>query len=91
MREHCCEKRRLEQLDVCKQYSQFYFITIIYVEFLHSYILIPFVTLDRTEAGSSSSNRERIRAIQEELAGFLLDEVIAPTGEYHRHYEFKKS
>jgi hypothetical protein len=34
---------------------------------------------------------ERIRAIQEEVAGFLLDEVIAPIGEYHRHYEFGKS
>jgi hypothetical protein len=27
---------------------------------------------------------KRVRAIQEEVAGFLLDEVIAQTGEYHR-------
>jgi hypothetical protein len=33
---------------------------------------------------------ERVRAIQEEVAGFLLDEVIAPTGEYHWQYEFGK-
>jgi hypothetical protein len=33
---------------------------------------------------------ERVRAIQEEVAGFLLDEVIAPTGEYHRQYDFEK-
>jgi hypothetical protein len=57
IRETCYEKGRvLEQLDVRKQYSQFYFITIIYVEFLHSYILISFFTLDRTDAGLSSSN-----------------------------------
>jgi hypothetical protein len=34
---------------------------------------------------------ESVRAIQEEMAGFLLDEVIAPTGEYHRHYDFGNS
>jgi hypothetical protein len=34
---------------------------------------------------------ERVRTIQEEVAGFLLDEVIAPTGEYHRQYNFGKS
>jgi hypothetical protein len=34
---------------------------------------------------------EHVRAIQEEVAGFLLDEVIAPTGEYHRQYDFGKS
>jgi hypothetical protein len=26
---------------------------------------------------------ERVRAIQEKLAGFLLEEVIAPTKEYY--------
>ena len=26
---------------------------------------------------------ERLRAIQEQLCGFLLDEVIDPKGEYH--------
>jgi hypothetical protein len=31
---------------------------------------------------------ERVRAIREKLAGFLLDEVIAPTVEYHRQYDF---
>jgi hypothetical protein len=31
---------------------------------------------------------ERVRAIQEEVAGFLLEEVIAATGEYHRRYDF---
>jgi len=31
--------------------------------------------------------RERVRAIQEEIAGFLLDHVIAPTGEFfHPHF-----
>jgi hypothetical protein len=34
---------------------------------------------------------ERVRAIQEELAGFLLEEVIAPTREYHRQYNFGES
>jgi hypothetical protein len=34
---------------------------------------------------------KRVQEIQEEEAGFLLDEVIVPTGEYHRHYEFGKS
>jgi hypothetical protein len=32
---------------------------------------------------------ERVRAIQEEVVGFLLDEVIAPTGEYHRQYDLE--
>jgi hypothetical protein len=27
---------------------------------------------------------DRIRAIQEEIAGFLVREVISPTGAYHR-------
>jgi hypothetical protein len=31
---------------------------------------------------------EHVRAIQEEVAGFLLEEVIAPTEEYHRQYDF---
>jgi hypothetical protein len=31
---------------------------------------------------------ERVREIQEKLAGFLLDEVIAPIEEYHRQYDF---
>ena len=31
--------------------------------------------------------RERMRAIEEEIAGFLLDDVIAPTGEFfHTHF-----
>jgi hypothetical protein len=34
---------------------------------------------------------ERVRAIQEEVAGFLLDEVIAPTEEYHPQYDFGNS
>jgi hypothetical protein len=58
--ETCRERGWIEQLDVRKQYSQFYLITFIYVEFLHSYIYIywsPSLHLDRTEAGSSSSNR----------------------------------
>jgi hypothetical protein len=50
------EGQNLEQLDVRKQYLQFYFITIIYVEF-YSYILTSFFILDRTDAGWSSSNR----------------------------------
>jgi hypothetical protein len=28
--------------------------------------------------------KDRVKAIQEELAGFFLEEVIATTGEYHR-------
>jgi hypothetical protein len=56
-RQTCYEKGRiLEQLNVHKQYSQFYFITISYVEF-HSYILTSFFTLDQADAGWSSSNR----------------------------------
>jgi hypothetical protein len=34
---------------------------------------------------------ERVQAIQEEVAGFLLEEVIAPTGEYQRQYNFGQS
>jgi hypothetical protein len=34
---------------------------------------------------------ERIRAIQEEVAGFLLEKVIAATEEYHQQYDFGKS
>jgi hypothetical protein len=30
------------------------------------------------------SSNERIVAIQEELAGFLLDDVISPKGEFHQ-------
>jgi hypothetical protein len=29
---------------------------------------------------------DRIRAIQEELAGFFLNEALAPTGEYYRKF-----
>jgi 2-iminoacetate synthase ThiH len=29
---------------------------------------------------------DRIREIQEEFAGFLFREVIAPTGAYHREF-----
>jgi hypothetical protein len=28
---------------------------------------------------------ERVRAIQEELAGFILDEVVTPGGELYRY------
>ena len=31
--------------------------------------------------------KDTVWAIQEELAGFLLQEVIAKTGEYHRELE----
>ena len=31
--------------------------------------------------------KDRVQAIQEELAGFLLEEVISKTGEYHRELE----
>jgi hypothetical protein len=27
--------------------------------------------------------KDRIRALQEEMAGFLLEQVISPDGEYH--------
>ena len=32
---------------------------------------------------------DRIRAIQEELAGFFLDHVINKAGEYHLEFEIK--
>ena len=32
---------------------------------------------------------DRIRAIQEELAGFFLDEAIARNGEYYREFIYK--
>jgi hypothetical protein len=32
---------------------------------------------------------DRIRAIQEKLAGFLVREVIAPNGEYHLEFVFR--
>jgi hypothetical protein len=41
--------------------------------------------------GSITYTLVSVRAIQEEVAGFLLDEIIAPTGEYHRQYDFGKS
>jgi hypothetical protein len=34
---------------------------------------------------------EHVQAIQEKVAGFLLEEVIAPTGEYYRQYNFGQS
>ena len=50
--------RDLEKLDVRKQYSQIYFITINCVEFhsyiyIYIYILTPFFKLDRTEEGQT--------------------------------------
>ena len=30
--------------------------------------------------------KDRVRTIQEELAGFLLEEAISKTGEYHREF-----
>ena len=50
--------RNLQQLEVRKQYSQFYFITINCVEF-HSYILTPFFKLDPTDAGRSPTKGSR--------------------------------
>ena len=34
---------------------------------------------------------DRMKAIQEELAGFFLDHVINKAGEYHVEVEFKRS
>jgi hypothetical protein len=31
---------------------------------------------------------ERVQATQEEVARSLIKEVVAPTGEYHRQYNF---
>ena len=55
MRQRTYDKGRiLEKLDVRKQYSQIYFITINCVEFhsyIYIYILTPFFKLDRPEEG----------------------------------------
>jgi hypothetical protein len=39
-------------------------------------------------AWDSLLTEDRIRAIQEEFAGFLVREVIAPTGAYHREFVY---
>jgi len=71
------------QFEVRKQYSQFYFITINCVEFhsTHISILISFLKIEKMR--EQLLPNERVRAIQEELAGFLLKEVIDEKGEYH--------
>ena len=68
---------------VRKQYSQFYFITINCVEFhsTHISILISFLKIEKMR--NQLLPKDRLRAIHEELAGFLLEEVISERGEYH--------
>jgi len=72
-------------LEVRKQYSQFYFITINCVEFHSTYIYISiFISfLKIMSIREKLLPDQRIRAIQEELAGFLLKEVIHEKGEHY--------
>ena len=77
----------LEQLRVSKQSPQHYFITINCVEF-YSYIYIDgpfFIYIQIERMRDQLLPFERIRAIQEELAGFILDEVVTPGGELFRY------
>ena len=71
------------QQQVRKQYSQFYFITINCVEFhsAHISILISFLKIDRIREKLLPVHR--IRAIQEELAGFMTREVVDEKGEHY--------
>ena len=71
--------------EVRKQYSQFYFITLIVL--IISTQLIPFWSISYLKVDKLREKVlevHRIRAIQEELAGFLMAEVVDKDGE---HYE----
>lgn len=50
------------------------------------YIFIStFYLIQNVASRSQLPAKQRIREIQEEIADFLLDEVIAPIGEYHEN------
>ena len=74
----------LEQLRVCQQYSQFYFIAIISVLIY----IDPFFKLDRTDAGPSSTKGAGT-SNKEEICRFLDEEVLKPKGEYYCALDFR--
>jgi hypothetical protein len=78
----------VKNLDVCKQYSQIYFIIVFMTMILYIYthtqlifIFLSFLKIMCKREGLLP--QERIRAIQEELSAFLLTEVIDEKGELH--------
>jgi len=68
-------------LHVCKQYSQFYFITIICVDFHSTYTY--HICISSQLVRERLSVEARMRAIQEEIAGFLMKEVLHDKGEHY--------
>ena len=77
------------QFDVRKQYSHFYFITINCVEFHSTYIYISILIsfLKMYDMREKLLPDQHVRAIQEELAGFLLREVLDPAGHHYAEDE----
>ena len=69
--------------EVRKHHSQLYFATINCVSFLHIIDLISFFQIKMAKKRNQLLPENRVKAIAEELEGFLLAEVIPETGEYH--------
>ena len=70
-------------IPVRKQYSQFYFIYINCVEFHSQLIFIFILFLKVIHIREKLLPEQRIRAIQEELASFLMKEVLNPKGHHY--------
>ena len=72
-----------EILEVCKKYTQFIYYHC--VDIYNLYIFILFLSFElKIEWRKQKVMRcDQIKAIQETLSGFLMDEVIDPKGVYH--------
>jgi hypothetical protein len=77
------QRARSSNFDVRKEYSHFSFIIINCVEFHPTYIYIHIVFLKLLVTREKLLPTQRIKAIQEELAGFLLREVLHEKGEHY--------
>src|SRR3954464_14944486 len=77
----------LEQLRVSKQSTHnIILLPSVVLSFILIYILTPFFIYIQIERMRDQLLPfDRIRAIQEELAGFILDEVVTPGGELFRY------
>ena len=76
-------RRDVRQVQVRKHYSHFFYDDLIYIHTTNIFILISDSSLKMVEMRERLLPENRIRAIQEEIAGFLLTEVISENGEYH--------
>ena len=76
-------------LEVRKKYTQFIYYRCIDI-YNHIYIFILFLSFElKIEWRKRKVMRcDQIKAIQEALSGFLMDEVIDPKGEYY--YDMKE-